>query len=212
MDIKNLERNTKEIYMINLPMGETYWNGRYADESTQWDLGTISPPLKAYANQLTNKHSPILIPGCGNSYEAEYLIQQGFTNITVIDIAPLAVKSLKKKFEGNVNIHIVLGDFFEHEGQYDLIIEQTFFCALPPLFRNDYVAKMKTLLTQNGNLAGVLFDRRFEADGPPFGGSRDEYLELFRNDFDVKTFETCYNSFPKRMGAELFINLRKKKS
>ena len=132
-------------------MGETYWNNRYSDNATQWDLGVVSPPLKAYADQLTDKNLRILIPGCGNSYEADYFLQQGFTNLTVIDIAPLLVSDLKKKFEGNPNIQIVLGDFFVHEGQYDLIIEQTFFCALPTVFRKDYVSKMKTLLAKMVN-------------------------------------------------------------
>ena len=196
--------------MSNTPVGETYWNNRYIDKTTQWDLGEVSPPIKAYIDQLTNKNLRILIPGCGNTYEAEYLLQQGFTNITVIDIAPLLVADLQKKFAGNQNINIVLGDFFEHEGQYDLIIEQTFFCALPPSMRSSYVSKMKFLLTANAKLAGVLFHKEFEAEEPPFGGYKNEYIGLFENDFIFKTFETCYNSFEKRKGSELFIILVRK--
>jgi hypothetical protein len=44
---------------------------------TGWDLGQVSPPLKAYIDQLTDKNLRILIPGCGNSYEAEYLLEKG---------------------------------------------------------------------------------------------------------------------------------------
>ena len=108
-------------------------------------LGTVSPPIKAYIDTLANKNLRILIPGSGNSYEAEYLLDHGFTNITVIDIAPTLVADLKEKFKNNSNIQIVLGDFFEHKGEYDLIIEQTFFCALPPIVRNNYVLKMHQL-------------------------------------------------------------------
>jgi hypothetical protein len=41
--------------------------------------------------------------------------------------------------------------------------------------------------------------------GPPFGGTKDEYQELFENKFDFKIFDACYNSFDKRLGNELFI-------
>lgn len=197
------------VVTCDLPLGETFWNNHYDAKETGWDLGEVSPPIKAYIDQLTNKNLRILIPGCGNSYEAEYLLQQGFTNITVIDIAPTLVKHLKEKFASNPNIKIILGDFFEHEGQYDLIFEQTFFCALNPPLRKDYVAKMKELLVPGGKLVGVMFDREFEQQGPPFGGCKCQYKPMFENDFVFKTFELCNNSFVKRHDTELFINLIK---
>lgn len=196
--------------MNEIPFGEAYWNNRYQENTTQWDLGQVSPPIKAYIDQLTNKNIRILIPGCGNTYEAAYLSQQGFTDITVIDIAPLLVEQLQKKFAETPQIKVVLGDFFELEGKFDLILEQTFFCALPPALRMNYVAKMETLLEPKSKLVGVLFDKVFEQEGPPFGGSKTEYRSLFEDGFIFKTFEACYNSFDKREGSELFINLIRK--
>ena len=131
------------VVTCDLPLGETFWNNQYVANATGWDLGEVSPPLKAYIDQLTRKNMRILIPGCGNTHEADYLLQQGFTNITVIDIAPTLVAQLTNKFASNPNIKIILGDFFEHVGEYDLILEQTFFCAINPQLRKDYVAKMK---------------------------------------------------------------------
>ena len=190
--------------------GEAFWNNQYNAHTTGWDLGQVSPPIKDYIDQLTDKNLRILIPGCGNSYEAEYLLQNDFTNITLIDIAPALVKQLQQKFIGNPNIRIITGDFFKHNGEYDLILEQTFFCAIDPALRKEYVAKMKALLATNGKLAGVLFDKEFEQQGPPFGGSQSQYVPLFENDFYFKTFESCHNSFEKRRSTELFINLVKK--
>lgn len=198
------------VVSCDLPLGKTYWDNQYKANTTGWDLGEVSPPLKAYIDQLTNKNLRILIPGCGNTYEADYLLQQGFCNITVIDIAPILVGRLKEKYQGNQNITIILGDFFEHIGEYDLILEQTFFCALNPAFRKNYVAKMHELLAPNGKLVGVLFDREFEQKGPPFGGSKDQYEPMFEKDFVFKTFEPCTNSFIKRKDTELFITLIKK--
>lgn len=192
--------------MNDLPFDATYWDERYQTEQTGWDIGYVSTPLKTYFDQLTNKHLGILIPGCGNSYEAEYLLQQGFTNITLVDISPVLTQKLADKFNQYLHrqLKIITGDFFALEGQYGLIIEQTFFCALPPSRRNDYVYKMYELLRHGGKLVGVLFNRVFEG-GPPFGGSVEEYKRLFEQKFNLHTLAPCYNSIPPRSGAEVFM-------
>jgi len=190
-------------------LGENFWNDQYKANTTGWDLGQVSPPLKDYIDQLKNRDLRILIPGCGNSYEAEYLLEQGFTNVSVIDIAPEPVERLRSKFQSNPNIKIISGDFFSHKGEYDLILEQTFFCALDPELRKNYAGAMKSLIPKGGKIAGVLFNIQFEREGPPFGGSEAEYRALFENDFELRTFEPCYNSFIKREGTELFIILIK---
>jgi len=187
-----------------------YWDVHYQSESIGWDLGEVSPPIKNYIDQLVNKDLKILIPGCGNTYEAEYLLQQGFTNITVIDIAPTLVKALQEKFQSNSNIKIIGGDFFNHLGQYELVVEQTFFCAINPSLRQQYANKMSELLVQGGRLVGVLFDKEFEFSGPPFGGSKCKYTGYFENTFTFKNFDSCHNSFKARAQTELFINLQKK--
>lgn len=189
-------------------LDQNYWDGQYKANTTGWDLGVISPPLKAYIDAIEDKNSAILIPGCGNTYEAAYLLEMGFTNITVIDIAPTLIRILQQKFATNNNIKIVLGDFFKHQGSYDLIIEQTFFCALPPTMRQEYVAKMHDLLAKNGKLAGVLFNRTFTA-GPPFGGSQEEYKMLFKDAFEVLSMDVSNNSIAPRANTELFIELKK---
>ena len=190
------------------PIDANYWEAQYQSKSIGWDLGEVSPPIKEYIDTLENKNCSILIPGCGNTYEAEYLLEKGFTNVTVIDIAPSLVAALKEKFKNNLNITIVLGDFFEHQGKYDLIIEQTFFCALPPALRQKYVYKMHELLAEEGILAGLLFNRSFE-QSPPFGGSKAEYEALFSAAFDFVKMEACLNSAAPRLNSELFIELKK---
>jgi SAM-dependent methyltransferase len=192
----------------NLPLDQTYWNNRYQAQTMGWDLGSISPPIKTFIDQIQNKAIAVLIPGCGNAYEAEYLLQQHFTNITVIDIAPTLVALLEDKFKNNTNIKVVLGDFFDHKGSYDLILEQTFFCALPPSFRQRYVWKMHQLLSQNGVLSGLLFDRTFEVS-PPFGGNLEDYKMLFQKAFVFNAIGVAKNSLANRAGSELFFEFTK---
>jgi SAM-dependent methyltransferase len=196
------------VISCDKPLDQTYWDNQYQANTTGWDLGEVSPPIKNYIDTLENKNIRILIPGCGNTYEAEYLLEQGFTNVAVIDIAPTLVENLKTKFKGNPNINILLGDFFEHQGEYDVIIEQTFFCALPPTMRQKYVGKMHQLLAKEGKIAGLLFNRTFES-GPPFGGSLEEYNLLFKEAFNFIKMEICQNSATPRADSELFIELQK---
>ena len=187
-----------------------YWNQRYINNAAQWDLGRVSPPLKAYFDQLTDKDIPILIPGAGNSYEAIYLLDHGFTNISVIDIAPAVIQPLQEKFKNQSAIRFIQTDFFDWEGKYDLIVEQTFFCAINPALREKYVAKMASLLSANGKLAGLLFNRQFEG-GPPFGGDKNAYQVLFEKYFQIVRMEPCINSIAPRAGTELFFIARKMK-
>lgn len=185
-----------------------YWNERYVTGQTGWDIGAVSIPLKTYIDQLTNQQIRILIPGGGNSYEAIYLLEQGFTDVTVIDIAPAVTESLKKKLANyGAAIHIITGDFFALNETYDLILEQTFFCALDPVLRKAYVTKMASLLKPGGKLVGVLFNRSFEG-GPPFGGNTDEYQQLFEPSLSIQTIAPCYNSISPRAGSEVFIILK----
>lgn len=202
--------DSKSFPTGNIEINQEFWNHLWENRITHWDIGYPSPAIAHFMEKVDSKDASILIPGCGNAYEAEYLDKMGFKNITIIDIAPIAVEFLRKKFEGNPSVTIVCGDFFELEGKYDIIIEQTFFCALPPERRKDYVVKMHSLLNERAYLVGLLFDKDFGNPYPPFGGHKDEYVQLFSERFDLKKMENCYNSIPKRQGSELFIQLMKK--
>lgn len=190
-------------------VNQEFWENLYIAKDMGWDMGHVSPPLKAFIDTIEYKNQRILIPGCGNSYEAEYLLENGFTDVSIIDIAPTLVHNLKNKFANNSNITIFLGDFFEHQGEYDLILEQTFFCAIPPVLRQNYVSKMHQLLVNGGKLVGLLFNKYFE-DTPPFGGNQEEYELLFENHFDILKMELCPISIPKRANNEFIVEFKKK--
>lgn len=190
-----------------------FWEQHWMSNNLGWDIGYASPPIIEYMKQYEDdKDIAILIPGCGNAYEAEHLLDQGFTNITVIDISPTAVQRLKEKFRGKEGIQIVCADFFAHNklGYYELILEQTFFCALNPDRRAHYVAQTAQLLKPTGKLAGVLFGVEFDREGPPFGGIKAEYAQLFSPYFHLRKLEDCYNSIEPRKGNELFIEFQPK--
>lgn len=193
-------------------LDQQFWNSQWKTGKTGWDINQASPPITEFVKTLVDKELRILIPGCGNAHEALFLIEHGFTNITLIDIAPEIVKKIQLRFKNHETIQIICEDFFNHIGSYDLIIEQTFFCAISPTLRSNYVKKMHQLLNPNGKLIGVLFNRSFNQDRPPFGGNEQEYKSFFNAYFNIHKMETCRNSILPRKGNELFIHLIKKRA
>lgn len=184
---------------------KAYWDNRYKENKTGWNIGYASPPIKEYIEQLNNKSASLLIPGAGNSFEAEFLWDQGFSNTYVLDIAKQPLENLKDRVKSFPKEQLLHQDFFELNRTFDFIIEQTFFCALNPYLRKQYVKKMRQLLKPNGKLVGLLFDFPLTESGPPFGGSIEEYKFIFSNFFRIKTLERATNSIKERQGKELFF-------
>lgn len=189
---------------------KNFWSARYTENATGWDVGAITTPLKEYIDQLKHKSISILIPGAGNSHEAEFLFRNGFKNISVLDITEEPLQNIQNRIPEFPKEQLICGDFFQHKGNYDLIFEQTFFCALHPSLRKSYAEKMNGLLKPKGKLVGVLFNDKMNDNEPPFGGNADEYRNYFSPYFNFNVFETCYNSIEKRSGRELFIVLEKR--
>jgi thiopurine S-methyltransferase len=195
---------------MNQQFDGDYWNERWKNGETGWDIGYASPALMEFAKRLP-KDANILIPGCGNAYEAESLYKQGFKNIYIMDISPLATASFHARFPEFPASQILCQDFFEpHPQLWDVVIEQTFFCALDPAMRSRYAEQMGNVIKTGGVLAGLLFNIDFGNPHPPFGGNKAEYETLFANHFIIETMEPCANSIGPRAGKELWFELRRK--
>ena len=190
-------------------LDKKYWSDRYKEESTKWDLGTVSPPIKEYIDQIEDRSLNVLIPGSGNAHEAEYMHLKGFKNVYVADIAIEPLKNLINRVPSFPETHLLQQDFFDLEMKFDLIIEQTFFCALNPKLREHYASKMHSSIKMGGKLVGLFFDFPLTNAGPPFGGNKLEYENLFMPYFEITKLEKCYNSIPPRSGNELFFIFKK---
>lgn len=191
--------------MTNLD--KKFWTSRYEEGTTGWDVGYPTTPLKTYIDGLQNKALKILVPGAGNAYEVEYLWSSGFVNTFVLDISEIPIHNFKTRNPDFPVNQVLLMDFFELNETFDLVFEQTFFCALNPGLRQKYVKKMSEILKPGGKLVGVLFGVEFEKQGPPFGGSSGEYIKYFEPWFEIIKLEPCKNSIPPREGNELWIEL-----
>jgi hypothetical protein len=69
---------------------------------------------------------------------------------------------------------------------------------------------MFNLLSEKGKISGLLFNFPLTEEGPPFGGSIDEYVHLFSEKFTLKTLAPAFNSIKPRANKELFFTFEKK--
>jgi SAM-dependent methyltransferase len=193
-----------------MKLNKEFWKEKYRLEDTPWDAGSATTPITTFIDGLEDKNLKILIPGVGNGHEFEYLYNKGFKNIYALDITEEPLVNIKRKLPELPEKYLILQDFFQLTGSFDLILEQTFFCALAPDLRPLYAKKINEILTQKGQLAGVLFDFPLTESGPPYGGDISEYIRLFEPFFKIKTLERCYNSIKPRKDKEIFIHFYKK--
>lgn len=187
---------------MSSPLTPDYWSDRYRDNRTGWDLGGANTELIGAFTTYVPADAKVLIPGAGRGHEAEALWRRGYRGVYVCDWAEEAFVTLRRSRFLPDDDRLLVADFFTLEGTYDAILEQTFFCAIPPEQRGRYVEQAAALLEDGGKWIGVLFDRAFES-GPPFGGTKEEYRSLFSEHFEIELLGRFGGSVGPRRGAEL---------
>lgn len=196
-----------------MKLDAAYWSQRYREQQTGWDIGEASPQLMAIATEFA-KEAQILIPGCGKAWEAEALFRMGYTQVHVCDWSAEALEVFHQRCPRFPTDQLLHADFFQlhHMGlpAFDLILEQTFFCAIPPDRRDAYAEQTARLLKQGGTLGGLLFDFPLTEEGPPFGGDRKAYRAHFEPHYQVLQLETSALSIKPRENRELVFLLEKK--
>ena len=51
-----------------MKLDSKYWNNRYEQFDTGWDVGSITPPIEEYFSSFKMFNSKILVIGAGNGY------------------------------------------------------------------------------------------------------------------------------------------------
>lgn len=116
-----------------------------------------------------------------------------------IDVVELAIDRARSLIPqgGMENLHYTQIDFFEYDetNPFNVIIDHTFLCALPPSRRLEWAKKMEMLLNPGGVLISYMFPLGFHADGPPFALSLSDYNDLLGNTFDMVYLKPITNRF-----------------
>jgi len=164
------------------PGQATFWNERFASGVTPWDQAGVQPQFEAFAT--AHPDLAVLIPGCGNAWEAGWLAERGRT-VRAIDFAAEAVASARAMLGAHAGV-VEQADFFAYEPPFspDWVFERAFLCALPPAQRTRYAQRMAALLKPGVLLAGYFFIGEGQK-GPPFPIRRDELDALLAPYFTV---------------------------
>ncbi|MEE9327254.1 MAG: methyltransferase domain-containing protein [Cocleimonas sp.] len=156
------------------------WEGFYQAGTIGWDRGISSTNLDYWLDNDLLKPCRILIPGCGNGYEAIKLAELGF-EVVAIDIAPSPINNLKAALDKNkLKAELVLKDFLKWnpEDKFDAIFEQTSLCALPPELWKQYETQLQRWLKPQGKLYAQ-FMQTGKDTGPPYHCELNDMVELF---------------------------------
>tara|TARA_B100000676_G_scaffold113760_1_gene113378 strand:- start:1661 stop:2260 length:600 start_codon:yes stop_codon:yes gene_type:complete len=169
---------------------DKFWNQCYIDNNTGWDIGSVTPVFKQWADNLKKK-SKILVPGAGNGYDPLYFSSLGH-DVTAIDFSEYAVTTMKSKAKDKrLDLKVIRCDFFDildiYENEFDYIIEYTFFCAIDPYNRDKYIDTTYNLLKDGGHLIGLFlpFNKNLSEGGPPFAIKEEEVEQKFSKKFNL---------------------------
>lgn len=188
------------------------WQRHYEENDLGWDLGQVAPPFVKLWQEEKLPLGKVLVPGCGRGHEVVFLAENGF-DVTAIDFSSGAVTYLKNALKKrNLEGRILHQDFFSldesHEGVYDLVLEQTFFCAISPKQRRDYVLNVSRILKPGGILVG-LFYHTDEQGGPPYNTTREDIEMHFSKKFEIQELDKTSLSAEQRKDKEWLGILKK---
>ncbi len=186
-------------------LGPGFWDGRYRSGDLGWDLGVPSPPFVRLDEAGFITPCRVAVPGCGRGWEVAYLAARGY-RVTGIDFAPGAIAAARERLvDAGADAELVQADLFDLpealEGAFDLVLEQTCYCAIDPARRPDYVDVAHRLLAPGGRLIGLFYACKGEG-GPPFTTEPDEVRTLFEARFEVRSLALTPHSHPRRAGEE----------
>lgn len=160
----------------------------------------IGSPVK---NRATGQRARALVPGCGRGYDVLSLASLGYDTYGV-DGSESAIEAAQRlraesgntdtyrvvdEQAGRGKVDLIVGDFFKDDfladtqgGNFDIIFDYTFLCALPRELRPAWARRMSDLLAPSGRLICLEWPlhKPPKNGGPPHGLSADLYTELLR--------------------------------
>lgn len=186
-------------------LGADFWDARYRSGDTGWDLGEPSPPFVRLDAAGIIAPCRVAVPGCGRGWDVAYLAERGY-RVTGIDFSPQAIAATRERLaEAGAEAEGMEADLFDLpkdlEASFDLVLEQTCFCAIDPARRLDYVEAAHRLLAPGGRLIGLFYACKGEG-GPPFTTDPDEVRALFSDRFEIRSLALTPHSHTRRQGEE----------
>lgn len=193
---------------------EDFWESLYRERDTPWDLGTPTPVFVRLAREgVLAPPASVLVPGAGRGYDAIALARAGFA-VTAVDMAASACEAMRQAAaHAGVDLTVQQANFFDLPAvlAYDLVLEYTFYCAIPPELRAAYHRQMAALIRPGGRLVGLFFPLDpLDEEGPPFQVRPEAVKEALGAAFDLELEARPEDSIKPRRGREVLMVWRRK--
>jgi hypothetical protein len=188
------------------PASPSFWDERFTRGFTPWDQAGVQHQFETFA--AANPDAAVLIPGCGNAWEARWLAERGRT-VRAIDFAPAAVANARVALGQYAGV-VEEADFYTYTPPFApaWVYERAFLCALPKSLRASYAERMAQLLQPGALLAGYFFIGE-TPKGPPFAIARDELEALLTPYFTLADDQAVPDSLPVFAGRERWLVWRR---
>ncbi len=153
-----------------------FWQQRFDTGELPWDRGASSPQLDAWLADGSLRPGRVVVPGCGSGHEVLRLAAAGFA-VTALDYAPGALALTRTGLaRAGLQAELLQADVLDWQpaAPFDLVYEQTCWCALHPDHWAAYAARLRAWLRPGGRLALLAMQapRAGAADGriegPPY--------------------------------------------
>ena len=189
-----------------------YWENRYQENNTPWDLGQAAP---AFVSLLHSDNPPgpgrAAVLGCGRGYDALMFADRGF-DVIGFDFSVSAIEDAKIIADTTgISAKFIQRDIFElpteFENYFDYVIEHTCFCAIDPQRRFDYVDVVNSILKPEGEMIAVFFTHN-RPGGPPYGIAPAQIKQYMDRCFETISLGPVINSVPKRIDEEYLGRFR----
>jgi methyl halide transferase len=197
------------------PSRPLFWSAAYQAGEPGWDLRGETPVFRALHERgempRTAMSPPrVLVPGCGLGHDALGFAARGAA-VTAVDFAPEPLASLQRRAqERNLPVTVLQADILEflpaHPSEFDLVLEYTLYCAIPPENRAAYLRGLQQALRPGGFLVGLFFPTDGRSGGPPFAVEPDAVIAQAESlGFSLIRRHVPAESHPSRAGSEVLL-------
>ncbi|XP_042055148.1 EEF1A lysine methyltransferase 4-like [Salvia splendens] len=88
-----------------------YWDNRYSQDPSTFDwyqkYPSLGPLIRLY---IPTHHHPILVVGCGNSGFSEEMADDGYNEVTNVDISRVVIEAMQAKYSDNPMLKYMVMD------------------------------------------------------------------------------------------------------